>query len=138
MSPNKLVVTMISNWSGLRIKFIDAASTYNSLYCIFGYFWATDLQVAANSPSPLRSTLALSTATTLSLLFRIIDALKAYSAILLLACCDVILSATTVFSSVLNSHPRYTSSVFSLTVTRSTLFERLGIFGYDLAGLTFA
>src|ERR687891_6063 len=87
----------------------------------------TDLHTAENSPSPLRRTLALCTATTLSLLLRITAILKAYSAILLLACSDVTLSATTVFSSVLNSHPRYTSSVFSLTVTRSTLREMLGI-----------
>src|SRR5919205_2457812 len=138
MSPKRLVVKITSKSSGLRIRFIAHASTYISLHFTSEYLSATDLHVFANKPSPLRKTFALCTITTFFFLFRNLAILNAYSAILLDALSVVIRNAITVFSSTLNSQPRYTSSVFSLTVTKSTVLDRFLILGYDFAGLMFA
>src|SRR5512133_2823036 len=98
---------------------------YTSLNFISGYFFATILHTLANNPSLFLSTFALCTAVTFLLLLRNPAILNAYSAIRFEALSDVIRKATTVASSALNSQPKYTSSVFSLTIRRSIDFEEM-------------
>ena len=61
MSPNILVVTMTSNFSGARTTCAIMASTMKSSTATSGKSWPTSAQACKNKPSVMRSTLALCT-----------------------------------------------------------------------------
>mmetsp|Transcript_5576 Transcript_5576/g.15015 ORF Transcript_5576/g.15015 Transcript_5576/m.15015 type:complete len:265 (+) Transcript_5576:483-1277(+) len=124
ISPYKLGITITSNCPGSRTSCMQQLSTMTSSYWISGYFSRTSRQHSKNNPSAFFMMLALCTAVILFLLFSLAY-LKANSATRVLALRVMTFKLSTTPGTTSCSRPLYSPSVFSRTVTKSTLSYRV-------------